>query len=208
MCEHPSRLAHLREHTTLAHKRMEGVPALKRLVEPDLAQSDYARVLVSMLAFHTAIEPQIVSALEPWPDAQKLLDGRRLSALTDDIAYFGVEPSQELPNITPWPTPSQALGALYVVEGSSLGGRVIARHLKQNLEVSDGAGASFYDGLTADMARRRWASLCAVLEDPSFEIALDDLAAGACNTFDCLDRWMRRLPVTQSSQPTAMVSAA
>ena len=38
----------------------------------------------------------------------------------------------------------EALGCLYVVEGSTLGGQVIARHLRQTLGVDPRCGGSFF----------------------------------------------------------------
>ena len=207
MSEHLSRVTHLRTHTRAAHKSIETVPALARLLAPDLGRGEYADVLLAMQAFHAAAEPDIALALEELPAAQSLLDGRRLRALADDLAFLGTAPWPESPPPLALANRAEAIGALYVIEGASLGGRVIARHIADSLELAPGEGASFYGGLSADAARQRWAQLSAVLEDPAIEIDLHDLAHGACKTFECLERWMRRVAVAEAPH-TLAVSAA
>jgi heme oxygenase len=194
MTEHASRLAHLRSQTRAAHASIETVPCLARLMAPDLTRAVYKRILVSMLAFHAAVEPIIAEALEPLPEALMLLDGHQQRALRDDVAFLGAVPERLRPDVPVLPTLTSALGALYVVEGSNLGGRVIARRVAASLGVAPGEGGSFYGGLSAEMARARWTRLVQILEDQRVEIELDALAEGARRTFACLEQWMRRIP--------------
>ena len=44
------------------------------------------------------------------------------------------------------------LGSLYVIEGSALGGRVIAPQLKRTLGLTQGAGASYFHGFGGETA--------------------------------------------------------
>jgi heme oxygenase len=105
-----------------------------------------------------------------------------------------------------------ALGALYVIEGSGLGGRVIARHLAENLGLTPDTGGRFYGGLTADGARARWQRLSEVLEQdfsggqaqkvPDIEdTVVAAMIDAARETFRGLEHWLRRITVvTRSSQ--------
>jgi heme oxygenase len=189
------RLALLRAGTADAHARIETVPALARLLAPDLTSADYIAVLRHMHGFLAAWEPAVAASLRnACPPAAALLDGARLCALAEDLAWYGAasrplaEPPRGLPE------PDAALGALYVIEGSGLGARVIGRHLGPTLGVGPGTGGSFYCGATAAGARARWQRLQAVLDMPAPHGAADDrLVAGANATFACLERWMRRI---------------
>lgn len=194
MIEPASRLAHLRSHTRAAHASIETVPSLAKLMAPDLTRGAYTRVLVGMLAFHAVVEPAIAEALQPLPEARILLDGRHQCALRDDIAFLGATPESLYPDVPALPDLTSALGALYVVEGGNLGGRVIARRVAASLGVAPGEGGSFYGGLSAEMARARWTRLVQILEDQRLEIELDALAEGACRIFACLEQWMRPIP--------------
>jgi len=186
--EPTSRLARLRAGTRDAHDRIETVPALHRLLAADLTQAEYVAVLRHLHAFHAGIEPAIASELEALPEAAAMLDGARPRALARDLAWFG---ASTLPPPVPPPLEgiAAALGGLYVIEGSGLGGRVIARHLTASLGVADGAGGSFYCRLDADSAKRRWQALTTLLERSDADTG--QMVSGACTVFHAMESWLR-----------------
>jgi len=191
------RLALLRQRTRAAHASIERVPGMALLVAPDLTLPHYVSVLQHMHAFLSAAEPAIAAALDGLPAAVPLLDGERPRALASDLAWLGAPPiamTRPLPRLE---TPNAALGALYVVEGSSLGGRVIARHVTESLGMRPGAGGSFYGGLSAEAARIRWAALCDLIESSMSATDAERAAVAACETFACLEQWMWRMAVDQ-----------
>jgi heme oxygenase len=192
MLDPASRLARLRRGTSETHARIETVPALARLLAPDLGTADYVTVLRAMHAFLAGIEPAVARALAARPDAAALLDGSRPRALAEDLAWYGAAapPPIDAPALS---DTEAALGALYVIEGSGLGARVIARHLADTLGVAPGAGASFYGGQSAEAARLRWRRLCAVLDTPA---APGDLVAGALAAFEALEASLRQIDGT------------
>jgi heme oxygenase len=184
MLDPASRLARLRRGTSATHARIETIPALARLLAPGLGTADYVAVLRAMHAFLAGIEPAVARALATWPDAAALLDGSRPRALAEDLAWFGATTP---PPIDPpaLPDTEAALGALYVIEGSGLGARVIARHLADTLGVSPGAGASFYGGQSAEAARQRWR-----------RDAAGDPVNGALAAFGALEACLRQIDGT------------
>ena len=200
-----SPLERLRAGTCRGHASIETVPALSRLLAADLTQPEYVTTLQHMHAFHATFEPIVAAALAGHPQAAGMLDGARPQALAEDLAWFGKTSARRLPRriVPALDDPSRALGALYVIEGSGLGGRVIARHLSLSLGVAPGRGGSFYGGLSAEAARRRWHCLCALLDTPGLAgtsdatdgVVSDPLVDGAVATFGLLERWMRRIDV-------------
>jgi heme oxygenase len=90
---------------------------------------------------------------------------------------------------------TSALGALYVIEGSNLGGRIIGRHVAKTLGVVPGNGGSYYCGLSAEDARRRWRLLQEVLrleiDAPGTIWAPVTATSAALATFEALENWMR-----------------
>jgi len=186
-------LALLREATRADHERMEAVPALQRLMAPDLTVPEYAAVLLHMHAFHAAVEPAIAAALHGHR-ALCLLDDSRLLALAEDLSWFGMQPVHAGLAVPVLGSAPAAIGALYVVEGSGLGGRIIARHVQASLGVMPGSGGSFYGGLSADAARERWRAFCGVLDALGGGPECGAVIAGAARaTFRCLECWMRRV---------------
>lgn len=221
MPETASRLARLRAGTRDAHARMETVPALARLQDADLSRDEYVAVLQRMHGFHAVFEPIIAAAVASCPEAAAMLDGARPTALAEDLAWFGAASHSPPGPMPALPCVAAALGALYVVEGSGLGARIIARHLALSLGVTPGKGGSFYCGQSAEAARDRWHRLCAILDRPSLEVASlggasfddgpgeDRLVAGAVDTFRLLERWIRRIDTAPGHrQPRGAAAAA
>jgi heme oxygenase len=199
-----SNLARLRAGTRDAHARIETVPALCRLLAVDLTHNEYISVLQHLHAFHAHVEPAVSLELS-WPAAAAMLDGSRPRALAEDLAWFGASaiPPPVFPAIK---GPAEALGALYVIEGSALGARVIARHLTDSIGVRPGAGGSFYCRQDADTARRRWQSLVTLLELPLLggkatggPLMAEKMTSGAQETFCYLERWLRTIAIVPGS---------
>ena len=131
----------LKRETAELHAAVE---ARVDLVSPDLTRSRYVELLGRLRALHAGLEPAIAAALgegdpvEPW---------RRLGYLDRDLAHFGSRPGSdvaaaEMPVLR---SADDALGALYVLEGSRLGGRLIARGLERTLGLSSGEGYGYFD---------------------------------------------------------------
>jgi len=195
MAQSTSNLARLRAGTRDAHVRIETVPALGRLIAADLTHAEYVAILQHLHAFHAHVEPAVGLELAAWPEAAAMLDGSRPRALAEDLAWFGActIPPPPLPALD---GPAAALGALYVIEGSGLGGRVIARHLTNSIAVAPGSGGSFYCRQDADTARRRWQCLIALLESPVTDgEASKQIVEGARETFRSLEHWLRTIEI-------------
>jgi heme oxygenase len=158
----PPLLEQLRTGTREAHDRIEAIPGLGILLAPELSAGAYIAALKALHAFQSGMHKRLPKLLEGvtglnWPDADVL------RALEEDLAWFGAalpRPASPPRTINDSPT---ALGALYLLEGSQLGGRVIGKSVAKSLAVSPGRGGSFFCGRSADNARQRWQEFCTVL---------------------------------------------
>ncbi|WP_342151152.1 biliverdin-producing heme oxygenase [Methylorubrum sp. SB2] len=90
----------------------------------------YRALLARLRGFHAAYEPAIAVALA---DEAFFAPRRRLAALDADLAALGLDdaaraalPAPLAPRLA---GEGAAMGALYVLEGSTLGGLVIGRHV-------------------------------------------------------------------------------
>ncbi len=203
------RLARLRAGTAAAHARIETVPALARLLADDLTRDEYVAIVRRMQAFHYHFEPAIAAALESVPQAAALLDGSRPRALAEDLGWFGATAAAP-PALPELADPAAALGALYVIEGSGLGGRVIGRHLAAVLGVGPSTGGSFYCRLDADTARRRWHYLAGLLGAADFgdDAADDRMVDGALAAFSALETWLRCVEIIPETTYAASLAEA
>jgi len=117
--------ARLREATQVAHEALERDLDWEARVA---TLPGYRDLLVRLRGFHAAYEPAIATALA---DAAFFDPRRRLAGLDADLhaldgAALGTQPMPAAPRLD---GAGAALGALYVLEGSTLGGAVIGRHV-------------------------------------------------------------------------------
>ena len=167
-------LARLRETTAQAHERLDAGVALDGRLP---RRKDRVQLVQAFHAFHSASE----DLLRQWLPQGHDLDARsRIAALKADLLSLNAAP------IPPAPTPpadaSRALGWLYVVEGSSLGGRVIRRDLQSR--GIDVVGLSFLDPYGAEVGAR-WRETVAFLEGQAARPEIDEasILAGALDAF-------------------------
>jgi heme oxygenase len=78
-----------------------------------------------------------------------------------------------------------------VVEGATLGGTLIVRHLRTEPRVPPDA-LDFFGSSGSDVGRR-WRRFGRVTQEwvGSDPARADAVVAQACATFDCLERWLR-----------------
>lgn len=128
-------MAQLREATAAVHAATEDLPLMRALLGPAVTIGLYRRYLTALYGVYLATEPCLYSAL-PASVLTSLAVQPKLPALQLDLSRLDVAPP--LPPAR-WSAalrrsvdgPAAALGGLYVLEGATLGGRVIARRLRR-----------------------------------------------------------------------------
>lgn len=147
----------IKEITKESHLSLEQQPLLKSLTAADLDYVRYLKILTKFYSFFSPLEkvigsfPKIHAFLPDFENRRKastLLEDMRIISKKENIEPL-IEECNNLPLIT---NPAEAFGCLYVLEGSTLGGRFIYKHLEKTLHLSAGGGASFFYGYGADTA--------------------------------------------------------
>lgn len=176
-------LGALRAATSEAHTRLSTSLDPSRVCA---TRSSYTRFLAALFGFHAAVE----RALGPVALSGVGASPRRSTLLAADLQFLGT-PAAELP-VMPWTTPVEAPGArygvAYVVEGSALGGLLLGRLAREQLQLGPQHGASFF-ALGSGEAHR-WRQVKAALEQDAAGARLAPAAAAAAATFEELERWM------------------
>jgi heme oxygenase len=175
----------LKEQTQVNHQLLEKKLVLK--MRSLCSQSDYVKLLSFFYSYFGGLEQQISKHLimERIPDYMRR---RKAEALLADIKTLGAEPpaladGSHLPTIVDH---RQALGALYVMEGSTLGGEIISRMIGKQLSLVK--GLSFFKGYgheTADM----WQAFKADLNKPE-NLPGDAVVEAANETFRKFADWL------------------
>lgn len=178
-------LARLRSDTAPLHARVEAaMPSLDTLATP----AGYATALRALHGFHSAWEPALWAA--PGMADAGVDAARKLPLLEADLRALGLTPVGRPPAPAP-AGDAEALGALYVLEGAGLGGRVILRHVAGPLGVTETTGAAYYTGY-GDETGPRWKAFTAALEAFGAGAGRPDrVVAGAVACFGAMERWLR-----------------
>jgi heme oxygenase (biliverdin-IX-beta and delta-forming) len=178
----------LRSQTQGAHSALE---AQLSLLEQQASTEYYAGLLSRFLGFHLVWEEY----LKAFPAVARELEMRsRLRHLQHDLRTLGVTDAEissvplcgDAHSLTA--NEARALGSFYVLEGSTLGGQLITRHLS-SAHWLPAEGLSYfnpYGSRTGEMWRsfRRWLEIQARHQDAN------DIVAGARATFVELQKWL------------------
>lgn len=187
---------HLREATAAFHRRVE---TQLDLLDPELTLERYRRILEAFFGYYAPLEHALASASAS-ASATASPRGFALAARTPrierDLVTLGISRQQvaALPRCMTLPPLNGAAGVagcLYVVEGASLGGRVISRALRRRLGLHADNGASFFAG-EGDATAARWKAVLAWIEEVGATLHCGNaIVATACKTFDTLEQWFR-----------------
>jgi len=157
----------LRRHTRRLHAQINAHPLVSGITEAGFGLNSYRRLLLAYERFYRQAEPRIADSLACFGLPLWYEDRRRQPWLAADLRHFGLHPEAlsglEEDFRVSLASPGRVVGALYAIEGSSLGGAFIARSLARNLGLSADAGARFFHGYGA-ATDIRWQEFCRFAE--------------------------------------------
>ncbi len=180
-----SAISTLREHTRHAHQALERLPLLSRLVAEDLTRSEYELVLRLfygyMAPLHALLGAHRFDSVQPGRDHTAMLQA--------DLVALGVRPDSverclALPLLH---NEARRAGAVYVLEGSMLGGTLITRALRKSLP-AESALASRYFGGYGNQNGVRWRRFIGRFDN--VVTAPMEACAGAIAVFGGLRDWV------------------
>lgn len=179
----------IRTRTRLLHERVEA----RTLCEGWLDDRRlYALLLSRLLTLHMQLESHAYRFRAELHEFDLAGRSRRSHIEADLDAMDAAERvvAQRVPGLS-LASAGYVLGGLYVVEGATLGGAIVAKRVAQRLGLTSGQGCAYFSSYGADTGRR-WSEFCAVLDrwggDP------DAVAEGAVGVFGCYDRWVLARP--------------
>jgi heme oxygenase (biliverdin-IX-beta and delta-forming) len=182
----------LRTETLAYHERIERSPLFRGLLSSTIVPRFYAAALGIHYGFYAPLEARLLFATD-WP-ALGLELGPRLKTpmLEADLSCFGLEgellralPSCEhLPRLPDLPA---ALGCLYVLEGATLCGQLVARQLAISLRLGPDSGTAFFSSYRTQV-RPMWQQFAELVERHG-AIRPDAVIAAASATYAALEAW-------------------
>ena len=179
-------LQKLKESTRHQHEDVEGaVDVMSKL----FSLEDYKAMIAKFRSFYSAYEPTL--PYEALKAAGFDYDERRkLPSLDRDAEILGIHEAKQFSDLPDVSSVARAFGSIYVIEGSTLGGQVISRHLRDQLELTpDNGGAFFasYGPKVGSMWKQFGEAITAFSGDGAND---DEIITAAKETFDSINRCM------------------
>jgi heme oxygenase len=181
-------LLRLKHETAPQH---EAIERALDLMSDRMTVEDYRHRLERLYGYYLPLEQRLFT-LDGWPAALDLAARRKTPSLEADLRVLGVRSPEALPrceDLPDLPGLPQAFGCLYVMEGATLGGQIITRHIQRVLGIGPENGGRFFHSYGDDVGAR-WkafrAALAAYATSPSVE---DEVVRAAAETFEKLHAW-------------------
>lgn len=155
--------------------------------------SDYISLLQIFYTYFGALEKSIekIISLKDLPDFNSR---RKTDALAKDLLDLGATPRAMAPsdNLPLLSNQKAALGALYVIEGSTLGGGVIRKMIVRQVELPHGLGLSFFTGY-GEQTESMWAGFKSALNASSINADDNRIVTDAViSTFRKFKLWIEQ----------------
>lgn len=152
---------------------------------------DYRTFLARLYGFHAVWEPKAEVLIA---DPRFFAPRWKLHKLESDLRTLGLSPKEldALPlcdELMAMESKADAFGAMYVIEGSTLGGMIIARHIDRKLGPPAASACSYLRCYGVDLGRmwKAFGSHLLALSAPGFD---DEVVVSAHRTFTVLQPWL------------------
>jgi heme oxygenase len=188
-------LARLKDATRPHHEATEKTVDLGHRAE---TLDGYRGLLGRFLGFYEPAEARLAPVLGAMP-ALDFEARRKTELLKADLRTLGLgdDAIAALPRYAGFPPPTDltdALGSMYVLEGATLGGQYVAKHVATALGVRPGEGCSFFNSYGENVGPM-WKAFKEVLSDAAeSETEQDRVIASAGDTFDRFNDWFLAFP--------------
>jgi heme oxygenase len=114
----------LKERTAVVHRALESRPLMRLLADGVMSVDEYAEYLRRQHALHWPLEDR----LPPWLPSEWVPQRLRKTAwLEGDLAALGERAAPAVAEIPAIDSTAQAMGVMYVLEGSTLGLQVVRK---------------------------------------------------------------------------------
>lgn len=186
-------ITQLRTHTSILHSELEKTPISVALLDERVSTQSYVNYLQKMreiVAFYESkVFPALANILPDLPQRKKL------PLIDEDLSYLpsaNVELAAFETSSVKNPSIGYALGCMYVMEGSTLGGKVILKHVSKTLGIVPKQGGSYFAGYGEEIGHY-WKTFLQTLQEYSINHDCDrDVITGAKDTFTAIKHYFEQ----------------
>lgn len=185
-------LENLRSSTSQAHTALEELPVSESILKPDVTDVEYTHYLTLMRDVVKDVEENIYPVVKPYiADLDSRLRTKHIEADLENLGAVSTPAEKPISGgITEEITPGFAFGVLYVLEGSTLGGRVILKNINKVLGHDAENGAAFFNGHGA-LTGPQWKSFVEQLIGFEAQYKAEaEIIKGANYTFEAIRQYL------------------
>lgn len=208
----------LKTDTQELHTRAERHDVQRSLVGGQATTGEYGEYLAQMYRAHEAFEGHLRACAGASTALASLVQEHhyRVGHVLDDLAFLGVDGAGTLQSgatarFAAWVgelaarRPTSLIGVLYVLEGSTNGGRYIARALRRGMGLPEGRGTRYFDP-HGEAQNERWGGFKATLDGMVLsEAERSEIVAAAGKTFEAIIDIMNELPSRSAREAAGSV---
>jgi heme oxygenase (biliverdin-IX-beta and delta-forming) len=168
----------LRQETAESHQKLEDNPLSKAILDPSVSIRDYQ---CEDQVFPTI--PHIVTDLGERYKSQLIIDDLLATGFSEtEIDTLPVYRFQ-------FSSVAEAMGIMYVLEGSTLGGKVLYKHIHEVLGLTPENGAAYFWGYGPQTGHLWKSFISSLTQFVDEQEARDMVIASAKKTFTIIDNW-------------------
>jgi heme oxygenase (biliverdin-IX-beta and delta-forming) len=186
-------LQQLRNETAECHTALEKNPYSIALMHTNVTMEDYSTYLQKLYGFVYGFEKTVFPLLTAVdPD----IESRRKSRLMEqDIKLLGgnltkLQVMSEDVFKEHYISQAAALGGLYVLEGSMLGGNIIKKHLQEKLSDSVVNKTNYFTAYGTELGKVWKVFLNLLTQNASDAVKEEAIIKSAITTFRLIDKWI------------------
>lgn len=180
----------LKEETKSLHDKIEQTFLFKKILRQEITLRDYQLLIKKLYGFITPCE-DLIDSLK----CKSVIENRKKKPwLEQDLHALKISNNGDItfPRCIDLPVLSEhehVLGYLYVMEGATLGGQIITKMLKNQLQITQDHGGRFFYGY-GDETKMMWNEFCSFLCRINDTKQQNKIILSASNTFNRLFKWM------------------
>lgn len=168
---------YLKKHTAAYHDAAEKLFNSKKIFDKTFTLEDYKKIIGTNYLMLLHSEERIFNSFsEDLAEKLQLEDRKKLPLIEKDLASLSLK-NRTAHHELEFTGENEALGALYVIEGSTLGGNVIAKQLSKT-EGFDGITFNFF-GCYRENTGPMWKNFKEILDTEVDEQSYDEVLSGA-----------------------------
>ncbi|RYE33439.1 MAG: hypothetical protein EOP42_08295 [Sphingobacteriaceae bacterium] len=178
----------LKQATQKQHDNLEQLMFVNKIMSGTLSVDEYKQILITNYITHARLENQLLNSLTDDLKTKLQVNNRyKLSALEKDLKESGIdfmEINQDKTDTVISKNSAAVLGAMYVLEGATLGGNVIVKKLKVNQNLQNLHLNFYYYQVYGSELVTNWKQFCQILNT---KVAAEDYETSiqsALKTFD------------------------